>query len=94
GQEIHYGEELGFETDPLLVNPGGGGTIGDVHQLASLEAYKLQSSSPLIDNGVHIAKLFTIKAGKHDYYGTEIPVGGRFDIGAHEFSRSKAGSGR
>lgn len=91
GQEMHYGTATGLETDPLLVNPGGGGTIGDVHQLTSLKAYKLQSSSPLIDAGVQIAKLFTIDAGKHDFYGTEIPTGGGFDIGAYEFSKGVEG---
>jgi hypothetical protein len=91
GQEMHYGQALGLETDPLLINAGGGGTIGDAHQLGSLKAYKLQSSSPLIDAGVQIEKLFTIDVGKHDFYGTEIPTGGGFDIGAYEFSKGVEG---
>ena len=93
GQEMHDGKAVGLETDPQLVNPGLGGTIGDVHQLASLKAYQLQSSSPLIDAGVDIERLFGLDVGRHDYYGIEIPSGGKFDIGAHEFSKGAGSKG-
>jgi hypothetical protein len=88
GQEKHNGKGVGFEVDPKLVNPGGGGTIGDAHKLSTLKAYQLQKSSPLIDAGLDIKSLLGIDVGKHDYYGTEIPSGGKFDIGAHEFPKT------
>ncbi|MHC4720042.1 MAG: LamG-like jellyroll fold domain-containing protein, partial [Planctomycetota bacterium] len=93
GQEMRDGKPVGFEADPQLVNAGGGGTIGDIHQLASLKAYRLRSSSPLIDAGLDIEKLFRIDIGQHDYYGTKIPSGGKLDIGAHEYSNETVCNG-
>ncbi|UCF42730.1 MAG: right-handed parallel beta-helix repeat-containing protein [Planctomycetota bacterium] len=93
GQERVSGMDVGFQIDPKLIDAGRGGTIGDARLLPTLNAYKLTSSSPLIDTGLDIESAFGIDVGKHDYYGTEIPSGGRFDIGAHEFSKSAAGSG-
>ncbi len=89
GQERIDGKDVGFEADPQLVNAGGGGTIGDAHKLASLTAYKLKQSSPLIDAGLDIKKLFGIDAGKRDYYGAMIAQGRKFDVGAQEFVQSK-----
>ena len=88
GQERIDGKDVGFEADPQLVNAGGGGTIGDVHKLAGLEAYRLRGSSPLIDAGLDIRELFGIDGGGRDYYGTEIPQGKKYDIGAAEFCKS------
>ncbi|MHC4418383.1 MAG: LamG domain-containing protein [Planctomycetota bacterium] len=93
GQEMRDGKPVGFEADPQLVNAAGGGTIGDIHQLASLKAYRLRSSSPLIDAGLDIEKLFRIDIGQHDYYGTKIPSGGKLDIGAHEYSNETVCNG-
>ena len=89
GQERIDGKDVGFEVDPQLVKAGSGGTIGDVHKLASLTAYKLKQSSPLIDAGLDIKKLFGIDAGGRDYYGASIPQGRKFDVGAQEFVQSK-----
>ncbi len=76
---------MGFESDPCLVNAGGGGTLGDPCLLQTLDAYKLQESSPLIEAGLDIQSLFGIDTGSEDYYGTPIPVGVEYDVGAHEF---------
>lgn len=84
-QERMGDSDVGFEADPKLIDPAKGGTVGDVHRLVSLKAYQLQSSSPLIDAALDIKSLFGIDVGKHDYYGTEIPSGAKFDIGAAEF---------
>jgi len=85
GQETLDGNDVGFEYDPCLANPGYGGTIGDPCNLASLAAYKLQSNSPLIEAGLSLQSLFGIDAGGQDYFGTPIPVGDQFDVGAHEY---------
>ncbi|UCE99726.1 MAG: LamG domain-containing protein, partial [Planctomycetota bacterium] len=86
-QEKIDGRDVGFEIDPQLFKAGGGGTIGDVQKLGSLKAYQLKESSPVIDGGLDIKGLFGIDAGKHDYYGTEIPCGEKIDVGAHEFCK-------
>ncbi len=88
GQEKIDGKDVGLEADPQLVKAGGGGTIGDVNKLSSLEAYRLWDSSPAIDAGVDIKELFGIEAGGRDYYGAEIPQGGKYDIGAAELPKS------
>jgi hypothetical protein len=91
GQEKIDGKDVGFEVDPQLVKAGSGGTIGDIRKLAGLKAYQLMESSPLIDAGLDIKGLFGIDAGKYDYYGTEIPSGAKFDVGAHEFFKGDSG---
>ena len=85
GQETHDGNDVGFECDPCLVSPGNCGTIGDPCNLASLTAYKLQSNSPLIEGGLDLQSLFGIDAGGQDYFGSPIPVGDQYDVGAHEY---------
>lgn len=91
GQERFGGVDVGFKTDPKLVDAGRGGTIGDARGLATLNAYKLTSLSPLVDAGLDIESAFGIDAGNRDYYGTRIPSGGRYDVGAHEFDKSVVG---
>lgn len=89
-QETHDGNDVGFESDPCLVDPGNGGTIGDPCNLASLTAYKLQSNSPLIDAGLDLQAEFGIDPGAIDYYGTSLPRCYQFDVGAHEYYFSLA----
>jgi hypothetical protein len=91
GQERFGGVGVGFKADPKLIDVGAGGTIGDARGLATLNAYKLTSSSPLIDAGLDIESAFGIDAGNRDYYGTRIPNDGRYDVGAHELDKSAAG---
>jgi hypothetical protein len=52
GQEKVNGSSVGFQVDPKLTNAGGGGTIGNAYNLASLTAYRLQSTSPLRGKGL------------------------------------------
>lgn len=86
GQERHGGVDVGLEVDPQLVNPGAGGTIGNPHLLWTLNDYRLKSSSQLINAGLDIQTEFGINPGARDYYGTNIPAGNEFDIGAHEYN--------
>jgi len=84
-QESMDGSDIGFEIDPGLMDPGHGGIIGNAPQPGTLNAYKLKQASPLIDQGLDIKSLFGIDPGSHDFYGTTIPVNGKFDVGAAEY---------
>jgi hypothetical protein len=88
GQETHDGEAVGMQIDPLLNNPGKGGTIGDVTQLMNLTPYELNPTSPLINCGLNLNKLFRMDVGDHDFYHNTIPQFLEFDIGAHESDQS------
>jgi len=88
GQERHDGADAGIATDSLLTGPGEGGTIGDPAQLDRLDAYKLLQSSMLVDMGLDLKTVFGIDPGTHDYYGTQIPQGGKYDVGANEVDKA------
>lgn len=60
--------------NPLLVNPGGGGT-----GIANTGAYKLQSGSPCINHGISISS-----NGGKDFWGDAL-YNGSADVGADEF---------
>jgi hypothetical protein len=85
GQEKLNGTNVGYNVNPLLVNPGGGGIIGNAYALTNLVAYKLQTNSPMIGAGLNLAALFGINPGTNDFYGTSIPQNGSFDIGVAEY---------
>ena len=84
GQETLGGTATGFQVDPMLMDPGNGGTIGDPDALATLTAYMLENDSPLIDGGLDLFTLFGIDPGDRDFFGTPIPQGDALDVGAHE----------
>jgi hypothetical protein len=78
GQEKLNGREVGRSVDPGLAEPGGRGT----------GAYQLRKGSPLIDSGLDLKAMFGIDRGAHDFYGSSIPKGPIFDVGAHEYSET------
>jgi len=84
GQERIAGSDVGFQSDPLLTLPGGGGTFNYADLLAQLSAYRLQDGSPMIDAGLDLLALFGV-SGTQDYYGTAVPRLGGLDVGAHEY---------
>jgi hypothetical protein len=86
GQETHASLPVGMEIDPLLTDPGNGGTIGDPRDLASLTAYLLQPGSPVINRGLDLAVEFGIDPGPRDFWGNPLPAGAGLDIGAHEYT--------
>lgn len=64
------------------------GTIGDAYNLASIRAYRLQPTSPMIDAGFNLASLFPlVNMGTRDFWGNPIPQNGIYDIGAHETAK-------
>ncbi len=84
GQEMLNGKPVGLVVDPKLMDMGKSVTIGDPTKLHTLTAYQLQKNSPLIDAGLDLRSLFGIDPGNRDFYGTSIPQGKAYDIGAHE----------
>ncbi|WP_013334404.1 right-handed parallel beta-helix repeat-containing protein [Gloeothece verrucosa] len=83
-QEILSSENVGLNVDPKLLNPGGGGIMGNTDNLASLNAYTLKPNSPLINRGLNLNLLFKINVGTRDFYGSTLPQGSGYDLGAYE----------
>jgi hypothetical protein len=75
---------VGFSVDPQLMNPGYGGTIGDVTLLPYLTAYQLNTWSPMREAGLDLTGLFGLNPGPQDFYGNSVPNGLALDIGAHD----------
>ena len=77
-------EIIALNVDPMLVDPGNGGTLNDPQMLEMLRAYMLQDNSPLIDAGLDLPALLNISVGDQDFFGNAIPTGSALDVGAHE----------
>jgi hypothetical protein len=84
GQERLNGVDVGFNLDPQLESAGNGGTIGQPGALNTLTSYKLGRASPLVNKGLDLSSLFAVQIGTRDFYGTSLPQGGNYDIGADE----------
>lgn len=78
---------VGFNLDPQLVNPGGGGTPGDATLLPELfpklTVYQTKPSSPLREAGLDLNAQFGLNIGAQDFYGNKVPNGFP-DIGAYD----------
>ena len=94
GQEKMGATDIGLAVDPQLINAGSGGTIGTIANSStlgtSLGAYKLASTSPLINAGLTPTLTGTggTQAGTAattDFYGNAVPTAA-YDIGVHESS--------
>lgn len=88
GQEMLSGNPVGFEGNPMVSNPGGGGTIGDPTLLFTLNAYNLMNASPLKDMGLTLNTVFGVNVGNQDFFNNTIPANGQFDVGAEESAGS------
>ena len=87
GNEMISGSNTGINSDPLLTNPGSGGTIGFGNSLTSLNAYKINNvTSPANNAGLDLFSLFSINTGNTDFWGTILPGGSVDGIGANQFS--------
>jgi hypothetical protein len=84
GQEKLFGLPVGSIANPLLVNPGGGGTIGDPNLLVNLTAYQLQPRSRLRNMGLDLGALFGLDIGDWDFYKNTLPSGLKIAVGAHD----------
>ena len=72
-------EANGLNTNPMLANPGGGGTVGYGNALSGLTAYQLIAGSPALAAGTAITG-----APATDFYGNTLA--GAVNIGAHDNS--------
>lgn len=90
GQEIYDNKNVGFRTNPGLINQGKGGKILGVDSLKTLAAYRLNSTSGLINKGILIDTLLGINHVLLDFYGDSINFSKQYSIGVHEIVRPKA----
>ncbi|MEO8205833.1 MAG: hypothetical protein ABI615_06600 [Chthoniobacterales bacterium] len=73
---------LAIHADPMLKNPGRGGTLRNPDFLFTLSAYQLQEDSPLIKRGLNLSD-FGIDPGQHGFFGTPISQSTPPAIGAN-----------
>ncbi len=85
-QETLNGLPVGHIAEPQLADAGGGTTLNDADRLASLVAYQLKSTSPLIDRGTAQSNSGISNLSARDYFGVTLAQGDSYDIGAAEFS--------
>lgn len=90
GQEMNESNPLGIQTNPMVVDAGHGNTINNTSTLSSLNAYRLSANSPLIDAAADLssAPFFLSHLGLFDFYGNTLPVGGYYDYGAHDTTKT------
>ncbi len=74
---------LAIFSDPMLVAPGTGGTLGQADLLSTLEGYKLQQGSPLAGRGLNILETFGIDPGNRGFFGVPQLETAPPAIGAH-----------
>ena len=55
GEDMLGGNAVGLNVNPGLMNPGGGGIIGNADRLITLTAYELRSNSPLVHAGLDLS---------------------------------------
>lgn len=94
GQEMFKGKQVGMFTDPLLINPKHYKTINDCKNLSNLKNFTLQKNSPVIDAGIKVNELFESAVMKEDFFGTRLPQGKNFDIGACEYPGKEVSNNR
>ncbi len=85
GQERLRGQRKGRMVEAGLSAVGTGETMAGRASLAELTSYRLLAGSSLIDAGIDLAGEFGLDVGTQDFWGTPIPQGRGFDIGACEF---------
>jgi hypothetical protein len=73
---------LAVHADPMLENPGKGGTLRHVNHLTKLTAYRLKPGSPLVRRGINLSDL-GIQPGKHGFFGVPLSLTTPPAIGAH-----------
>ena len=85
--EIVNGTSTGANADPLVTNPGSGGTIGFGVSLTSLNSYKISSiTSPAYHQSLDLNSLYSINIGNTDFWGSVLSGGTANDIGANQYS--------
>ena len=85
GNEKLNGNGLGVEADPLLTGTSNAAALLYPKENNSLNQFQLVSNSPAKDAGLDLFKEMGLTVGARDFWGSSIPAGTKFDIGAHEF---------
>ncbi|PYV13985.1 MAG: hypothetical protein DMG21_19615 [Acidobacteria bacterium] len=84
GQETLDGKDVGMFVDPHVGPiPMQGAPVGARGFPSSL-SFHLLSGSPLVDAGLNLHSMFGVDVGSRDLWGTLIPQGQAFDVGAFE----------
>ena len=78
------GLRVGLQVDPGFQSPGAGTTFNSPNALASLQSYRLNPDSLLIDAGLNLSALFGVSIGTRDFAGQLVPTGLSADVGAFE----------
>lgn len=84
GQEKFNGQSTGYQLDPMYADAGKGYIINNARNLRTLKAYKLLSSSGMINSGLNLSKLFGINPGSVDFWGAPLAGKVAFNIGAYQ----------
>jgi hypothetical protein len=90
-QEMNGAASTGSTANPMLINAGNGGTVGDAARLHTLTAYQFLPVSPVKDAGVNLTTL-GVSVGARDYFGATPNYGTGYDIGAFEWRPTFDGS--
>ena len=77
GKETLHGTDVALTDDPLLIDPGNGGTInvsGSISAalLHGLTAYQVQAGSPMRQAGLNITLEFGMTLTSEDFYGNPV----------------------
>jgi hypothetical protein len=84
GWEKLNGASTGFNVNPQFVSGGNGGTAAAALPLEqAVSAYKLQSTSPLINKGLTLSS-YGVNPGTRDFWGDALPQAGYYELGADE----------
>jgi hypothetical protein len=86
GEEMLNGSPTGMNIDPLLTSVGNAPTLNNADLLNTLSAYKLLSTSPLINTGLNLAAWFSVNQGSTDFWGNPVPSLGMYSVGANEYT--------
>ena len=89
GQERLRGASTGRVIESGVSAVGASETMAGKKSLSELTSYRLLPGSPLIDAGLDLPAEFGLDVGTQDFWGTPIPQGERFDIGACEFGAGR-----
>lgn len=83
-QEILNSQIVGMYANPRFINPGSSNLTNPL-LLATVEDYKVEESSVVIDKGLDLELLFDIVPGTRDYFGNTLNPHQYFDMGIYQY---------
>jgi len=86
GQEKVNGKIVGLFADPQITYwQFGESKLTDPTKLPKITTFLLKKSSPCIDRGLDLKKMYQMDVGTHDLIGNPLPLGSSFDVGPVEY---------